>query len=110
MVDCSNLSGDIFDETKIIICDYIGKNSSCFPFLSNERRDNKLAQTKKIQGKHRTVREDRPYTRDEIKRLVNLASLRNKTMILLMASSGMRRELCPTFGQRIWKKWIFTTY
>jgi Phage integrase family len=50
---------------------------------------------KKFRGKHHAVIEDRPYTRDEIKRLVDFAPLRDKAMILLMASSGMRRGALP---------------
>ena len=59
---------------------------------------------KKFKCKHRTVIEDRPYTRDEIKRLVNLASLRDKTMILLMASSGMRRGALPDLRSKDMEK------
>jgi integrase len=36
------------------------------------------------------VVEDRPYTKEEIKTLVDRAELRNKAIILIMASSGMR--------------------
>ena len=50
---------------------------------------------KKFRGKHHAVIEDRPYTRDEIKRLLDFAPLRDKAMILLMASSGMRRGALP---------------
>lgn len=50
---------------------------------------------KKFKAKFRTITEDRPYTRKEIGKLITNASLRNKAMILLMASSGMRRgALC----------------
>jgi integrase len=50
---------------------------------------------KKFKAKFRTVTEDRPYSREEIGKLIANASLRNKIMILLMASSGMRRgALC----------------
>jgi integrase len=50
---------------------------------------------KKFKAKFRTVTEDRPYITEEIGRLIANASLRNKAMILLMTSSGMRRgALC----------------
>jgi site-specific recombinase XerD len=42
-----------------------------------------------------SVTEDRPYTREEIKLLVDRADLRNKAIILLMASSGMRIGAIP---------------
>ena len=46
---------------------------------------------KKFKSKFRNVVEDQPYTRDQIKKLVGAAPLRDKAMILLMASSGIRR-------------------
>jgi site-specific recombinase XerC len=39
--------------------------------------------------------EDRPYTREEIKLLVDRADLRNKAIILLLASSGVRMGTIP---------------
>jgi integrase len=39
--------------------------------------------------------EDRPYTREEIKMLVDRADLRNKAIILLLASSGIRVGAVP---------------
>jgi integrase len=50
---------------------------------------------KKFKAKFRTVTEDRPYNTEEIGKLIANTSFRNKAMILLMASSGMRRgALC----------------
>lgn len=46
---------------------------------------------KKFVGEFYKVAEDRPYTRDEIKLLVDAAhSLRDKAIILLLSSSGLR--------------------
>jgi hypothetical protein len=45
---------------------------------------------KKFKAKHRPIVEDKPYTREQIKKLVEVAPLRDKAIILLMASSGMR--------------------
>ena len=42
-----------------------------------------------------SVVEDRPYTREEIKTLMDRAELRNKAIILLMASSGMKVGAIP---------------
>lgn len=42
------------------------------------------------QGEFYKVVEDRSYTHEEIKKLVDLASIRDKAVILLMASSGIR--------------------
>jgi integrase len=41
------------------------------------------------------VVEGRPYTREEIKLLVDRADLRNKAIILLLASSSMRIGAIP---------------
>jgi integrase len=41
------------------------------------------------------VAEDRPYTRSEVKKLIDNASLRNRAIILLMASSGVRVGAIP---------------
>ena len=48
----------------------------------------------------RSVIEDRPYLREQIKKLIEAASLRDKAMILLMASSGMRRGALPRLRLR----------
>jgi site-specific recombinase XerD len=45
----------------------------------------------KYMGEFYTVSEDRPYRREEIGKLVNAAhSLRDKAIILLLSSSGLR--------------------
>lgn len=45
----------------------------------------------KYMGEFYSVSEDRPYTREEIRKLVNAAhSLRDKAIILLLSSSGLR--------------------
>src|SRR6185437_1768792 len=46
---------------------------------------------KKFQAKHYNIVEDKPYTREQIKTLVDAAQLRDKCMILLMCSAGLRR-------------------
>lgn len=52
----------------------------------------KWKKLKKFKAKHKTVVEDRPYTREEIKTLVNAAPLlRDKVVILVMATAGLRR-------------------
>jgi integrase len=50
---------------------------------------------RKFKAKHRAVVEDKPYTHDQIKKLVGAASMRDKAIITLMASSGMRRGAIP---------------
>ncbi|MPZ06765.1 MAG: tyrosine-type recombinase/integrase [Nitrososphaeraceae archaeon] len=45
---------------------------------------------KKFQGEFYKVAEDRPYTREEITKLLNVADIRNKAIILLFSSSGIR--------------------
>jgi integrase len=45
----------------------------------------------KYMGEFYTVSDDRPYTREEIRKLVNAAhSIRDKAIILLLSSSGLR--------------------
>jgi hypothetical protein len=46
---------------------------------------------KTFKGKFRTVVEDKPYTRQQIKTMVDGAILRDKCIILLMATAGLRR-------------------
>ena len=55
---------------------------------------------KKYKGKHRSKVEDRPYQREEIKKLIELAPLRDKAIICLLASSGMRRGALPRLRLR----------
>ena len=55
---------------------------------------------KKFKAKHRPVVEDKAYTREQIKKLVEVAPLRDKAIILLMASSGMRRGAVPVIRLR----------
>jgi integrase len=47
---------------------------------------------KKFKAKHYNFVEDKPYTREQIKKLVDVAQLRDKCCILLMASAGLRRR------------------
>jgi integrase len=44
---------------------------------------------------HEKVAEDRPYTHSEIKQLYDIATLRNKSLLLLMCSSGVRVGSIP---------------
>ena len=46
---------------------------------------------KKFKGRYHGIVEDVPYRRDQIKALVDKATLRDRCMILLMASAGLRR-------------------
>ena len=55
-------------------------------------RWNKL---KKFKVKLKTAVEDKPYTHDQIKTLLAATSLRDKCIILLMASPGLRRGALP---------------
>jgi integrase len=50
---------------------------------------------KSFKDEFHNVVEDRPYTREEIKLLVDRADLRNKAIILLLASSGIRVGAVP---------------
>ncbi|HEY7573412.1 MAG TPA: site-specific integrase [Nitrososphaeraceae archaeon] len=46
---------------------------------------------KKFKGKYHSVVEDVPYTRNQIKSLIEMSDLRERAMILMMASAGLRR-------------------
>jgi integrase len=55
----------------------------------------KWKKLKKFKAKHRSVVEDKPYSREQIKTLVDAAPLRDKCIILVMASAGLRRGALP---------------
>jgi hypothetical protein len=46
----------------------------------------------KFKGKKRLVVEDKPYTKEQIRQLLEFADLRVKCIILLMCSAGLRRK------------------
>jgi integrase len=50
---------------------------------------------KSFEGEREKVAEDRPYTYSEIKMLIDKTSLRNRAIILLMCSSGVRVGALP---------------
>lgn len=53
----------------------------------------------KFKGKKRLVVEDKPYSKEQIRQLLDFADLRLKGIILLMCSAGLRRGAIP--GLRI---------
>jgi integrase len=61
----------------------------------NDMEDLKWKKINSFKGEYYNVTEDRPYSRDEIKILVDCTDLRNKAIILLMSSSGLRIEAIP---------------
>ncbi len=50
----------------------------------------------KYKGEFRKVRKDRAYRREEIHKLLDIAGLRMKVCILLMASAGLRVGSIPS--------------
>lgn len=50
---------------------------------------------KKFKPKFHNIVEDRPYSREEIKKIIDIAPLRDKCIILMMASAGLRRGALP---------------
>ena len=67
---------------------------------------------KSFMGEQEKVAEDRPYTHSEIQKLLDHSSIRNRAMILLMASAGLRvgtlpilrlKDLEPIDQYNIWK-------
>ena len=51
----------------------------------------KWKKLKKFKAKHYNIIEDKPYTREQIKKLLDAATLRDKCFILLMCSASLRR-------------------
>jgi integrase len=49
----------------------------------------------KFKGKKRLVVEDKPYSKEQIRQLLDFADLRTKCIILLMSSAGLRRGALP---------------
>jgi integrase len=49
----------------------------------------------KFKGKRRLLVEDKPYTKEQIRQLLDFADLRTKCVILLMSSAGLRRGALP---------------
>ncbi len=75
-------------------------------FLLNDFEGINLGfKVKKYIGEFYRVAENRPHTRKEIKRLVNAAHTnRDKVIILLLASSGMRREAIVRLAAKAFEK------
>lgn len=64
-------------------------------FYDMNEVDLKWKKINSFKGEFYNVVEDRPYAREEIKLMVDHADLRNRAIILLMASSGMRVGALP---------------
>lgn len=70
----------------LLVINYYGK-----AVIINDFGGINWIKVKKFVGEFYKVADDRPYTRDEIKQLVDAAhSLRDKAIILLLSSSGIR--------------------
>jgi hypothetical protein len=54
---------------------------------------------KSFQPESERFSEDRPYTHEEIKAMVEASDLRNKAIKLFMSSSGVRVGALPELGQ-----------
>jgi integrase len=55
----------------------------------------KWKKLKKFKAKHYAVVEDKPYTREQIKIMVDAAPLRDKCIVLVMCSAGLLRGAIP---------------
>jgi integrase len=74
-------------------------------FEMNDVMEINWRRIRKYIGEFYLISEDRPYTRQEIKILVDSAhSSRDKALILLLASSGMRRGAIPNLKVKHIKK------
>jgi site-specific recombinase XerD len=74
---------------------------------------------KSFMGEHEKVAEDRPYTHSEIQILLDHSSVRNRAMILLMASAGLRvgalpilrvKDLQPIDKYKIYKVSVYAKF
>lgn len=63
---------------------------------------------KKYMGEKKKVVNDRSYTHEEIARLLNVADIRIKAIILLMASAGVRVGSIPLLQLKHFKKFEYT--
>ncbi|MGY5150361.1 MAG: tyrosine-type recombinase/integrase [Candidatus Nitrosopumilus sp. bin_68KS] len=64
---------------------------------SNEKMGINWKKIRKLLGKKTRPKKSRPYTTDEIKRMLGgVKGLRNKALILLLSSSGVRRGAIPS--------------
>ena len=69
--------------------------SSVAHFYSMNKYYFELEETIKFKGKRRSVVEDKPYSKEQIRQLLDFANLRLKCIILLMCSGGLRRGAIP---------------
>jgi integrase len=54
----------------------------------------------RFKGEHHSVVEDSPYAREQIKAMLDKATQRDRAIILLMCSSGIRRQVIPELRLR----------
>jgi integrase len=72
---------------------YVAAIAHFFTFNDITLNWKKLA---KFKGNKRLVAEDKPYSKEQIRGLLDFADLRLKCIILLMCSAGLRRGGIPT--------------
>jgi site-specific recombinase XerD len=97
---------DIEDKIKVYILDVVNRELSSSTmkiflaavknfFEMNDIENIKWRKLKRFMGEKTPENEDRCYSHEEIQTLLNIADLRLKATILLMASSGMRIGALP---------------
>jgi integrase len=64
-------------------------------FVINDVTSLNWKKIKSFQGEHEKTAEDRPYTHSEIQTMLQHSSLRNRAMIMLMCSAGLRCGALP---------------
>ena len=83
------------DRRKLALATIAARVAALHHFYDMNDIELKWKKINSFKGEYYNVVEDRPYARGEIKRLVDRAELRNRAIILLMASSGMRVGAIP---------------
>jgi integrase len=68
---------------------------------SNDKMGINWKKIRRLLGKKQKPKKSRPYTTSEIKRMLHsLKSIRNKSLILFLSSSGVRRGAIPTLKMK----------
>jgi integrase len=79
------------DTRRLAPCSIVAYLAAIRHFYDMNEIDNlKWKKINRFKGESYPVVEDRPYTREEIKKLLDVTDLRNRAIILLMCSSGVR--------------------
>jgi integrase len=89
---CDFITSFKIDHSSAAVCTYLAAINK---FYSMNDVTLNLKKINSYQGERVKVAEDRPYTHSEIQNLINHAILRNRAIILLMSSAGLKLGAIP---------------